>query len=72
MEHSYADLQAMLEHQRSVSVASLACLRALKAQIESNQPKSQILVTLRTEIAEIENLSRTGRRNPANSLAVAR
>ena len=72
MEHSYADLQSMLDHQRSVSVASLAFLRALKQQIETNQPKSQILVTLRTKIAEIEHLSRTGRRNPDNTLAVAR
>jgi hypothetical protein len=69
--HSTEDLEAMLHHHKSVSVASLACLRAIKQQIETNRPKSQILLTLRTEIAEIENLSRTGRRNPANHLEVA-
>jgi hypothetical protein len=70
--HSVADLEAMLNHQRSVSIASLACMRAIRKQIEANRPKAEILRTLATEINEIENLSRTGRRNPANTLEVAR
>ena len=67
---SMADLEAAIIHHRGVGIASLACLRALRKQIESNASKSQILRTLDTEIKEIENLNRTGHRNPENTLAV--
>ena len=70
--HSMADLEAMIEHHKSVSVASMACLRAIRKQIEANRPKAEILRTLATEITEIENQHRIGRRNPPNVLAVTR
>ncbi len=75
MSHPRLDhetLEGMLQHKNDVVVAALGAMRKSLRMLENRAKLSDLEASMKLDLREIENLDRTGQRNPENTLAVAR